>query len=219
MHTAVVTGSNRGIGLALCRELKARGSHVIGACRRASAELAAIGIDVLDGVDITDGAAIDRLHEYLGDRQVDLLINNAGITARESFETLDADEVRLEFDVNALGPLRVTKALAGRLRSGSKVVLLASRAGSLAAIESGGRYAYRMSKAAANMAGVILAHDLRPRGIAVLLVYPDYVATAMMHGQGIAPQDSAKQILDRVEALGMPQSGLCYHVNGERLPW
>jgi len=217
--TVVITGSNKGIGLALCRELKFRGHQVVATCRRASAELLQLGVEVAADIDVTDSAAADRLHTHIGARPVDLLINNAGITARESFAALDFNTIRDQFEVNSLGPIRVTKALVGNLRAGSKVVILGSRAGSLASIDSGGRYAYRMSKAAVNMAGVILAHDLRPREIAVLLLYPGYVATEMMNFEGIAPTASAVQILDRIDRLGMQQSGMFYHVNGERLSW
>jgi len=217
--TAVVTGSNRGIGLALCYELKSRGHRVVATCRRASAELLQAGVEVIEGIDVTDAVATDRLRAELDTRPVDLLINNAAITARENFETLDLNTIRDQFEVNSLGPVRVTKAMIDNLRAGSKVVILSSRAGSLAAIDSGGRYAYRMSKAAVNMAGVILAHDLRPREIAVLLLYPGYVATEMMNFQGIAPATSAVQILHRIDRLGMQQSGMFYHVNGEKLSW
>jgi NAD(P)-dependent dehydrogenase (short-subunit alcohol dehydrogenase family) len=217
--TAVITGSNKGIGLALCHELKSRGHQVVATCRHASAELMQTGVEVVEGIDVTDSAATDRLRAHLGERPVDLLLNNAGITARESFDVLDVNMIREQFEVNSLGPIRVTKALIDNLRAGSKVVILGSRAGSLTAIESGGRYAYRMSKAAVNMASVILAHDLRPREIAVLLLYPGYVATEMMNFEGIAPTTSAVQILDRIDALGMQQSGMFCHVNGERLSW
>ena len=167
MGTAVITGSNKGIGLALCHELKFRGHQVVATCRRASAELLQLGVEVVEGIDVTDSATADRLRTHLGARPVDLLINNAGITARENFAALDLNTIRDQFEVNSLGPIRVTKALVDNLRAGSKVVILGSRAGSLASIDSGGRYAYRMSKAAVNMAGVILARDLRPREIAV----------------------------------------------------
>ena len=219
MGTAVITGSNKGIGLALCRELKVRGQRVVATCRRASAALLQTGVEVVEGIDVTDAAATDRLRARLGARPIDLLINNAGITARESFDTLDLGTIRDQFEVNSLGPVRVTKTLVENLRAGSKVVILGSRAGSLASIDSGGRYAYRMSKAAVNMAGVILAHDLRPREIAVLLLYPGYVATEMMNYEGIAPSKSAVQILHRIDRLGMQQSGMFYHVNGEMLSW
>lgn len=219
MSTAVITGSNKGIGLALCHELKIRGHKVVATCRRASAELMQTGVEVIEGIDVTDSVALDRLRAHLGARPVDLLINNAGITARESFDALDVDTIREQFEVNSLGPIRVTTALINNLRAGSKVVILGSRAGSLASIDSGGRYAYRISKAAVNMAGVILAHDLRPREIAVLLLYPGYVATAMMNFEGITPTASAVQILDRIDMLGMQQSGMFYHVNGEKLSW
>ena len=85
---------------------------------------------------------------------------------------------------------------------------------------SGGYYGYRMSKAALNMAGVSLAHDLKPRGVAVAILHPGYVRTDMTGGSGqIGPDESARLLLARIDALNLDTSGHFWHANGESLPW
>ncbi|MDX1388959.1 MAG: SDR family NAD(P)-dependent oxidoreductase, partial [Acidobacteriota bacterium] len=160
MGKALITGSNRGIGLELCRQLKGRGEEVIAACRATSPELDALGVRVETGVDVTSDESVDALARSLGDQRIDLLINNAGILTGESLEDLDFDRIRKQFEINSLGPLRVTARLLGNLGKGSKVIIITSLMGSLADNTTGGRYGYRMSKAAVNMAGRSLTHDL-----------------------------------------------------------
>ncbi len=93
MALAVVTGANRGIGLELTRHLVARGDEVIAACRAASPELEATGAEIAEGVDVADEAGVAALSRLIGERRVDLLINNAGILTRETFDDLDYDRI------------------------------------------------------------------------------------------------------------------------------
>lgn len=218
---AVVTGANRGIGLALSTLLKQRGDEVIAVCRSNSPELAGLGATVIDGVDVSEQPGIDKLAAALAGRAVDLLINNAGILRWETgLEQLNFDDVRRQFEVNALGPLRVTRALRSNLRKGAKVALITSRMGSIADNSSGGSYGYRMSKAALNMAGKSLAQDLKASGIAVAILHPGMVKTDMIRGHGqIEPLDAAKGLLARIDALTLESSGGFWHQNGEVLPW
>ena len=219
MSTAVVTGANKGIGLELCRQLAARGDRVIAACRSKSPELAKLGVRIVEDVEVTDPVAVRRLAEAIGSQSVDLLVNNAGVLSRDSLEELDLDGIRRQFEVNAIGPLLVTSTLLPKLREGSKVAIITSRMGSIADNGSGGYYGYRMSKAAVNIAGVSLARDLAARGIAVLLLHPGMVATGMAGGQGIAPAESAANLLARMDEATLEDSGSFRHANGERLPW
>ena len=220
MPTAVVTGSNRGIGLELCRLLQQRGDGVIALCREASEELKQLSVRVEEGIDVGDDGVVATLSERLAGVKVDLLINNAGILTRETLEDLDFGRIRRQLEVNSLGPLRVTKALLGNLGKGSKVAIVTSRMGSIADNTSGSRYGYRMSKAAVNMAGVSLAHDLRERGVAVVILHPGFVRTEMTGNQGLvdAPE-SASGLLARIDSLSVETSGQFLHMNGEPLPW
>lgn len=220
MALAIVTGSNRGIGLELCRKLAARGTKVLAACRKSSPELDALGVEVLSDIEVSSDAGVGKLVKAVGQREISLLINNAGILARESLDSLDFESIRRQFEVNALGPLRVTAALAPRLTSGAKVALITSRMGSIGDNGSGGYYGYRMSKAALNMAGASLAQDLKGRGIAVALLHPGMVRTKMTGNHGsVEPADAARGLLERIDALELATSGGFWHMNGERLPW
>jgi len=163
---------------------------------------------------------VDKLTEALGDRVVGVLVNCAGILSDESLSDLDFDRMRRQFEVNSLGPLRVTAALRGNLGDGSKIVIITSRMGSIEDNTSGGRYGYRMSKAAVNMAGRSLANDLREEGVAVVILHPGFVRTGMTGGQGlIDPPESAAGLIARIDELTMETTGSFRHANGEELPW
>ena len=219
MKTVLVTGANQGIGLELCRQFQKRGDIVIAACRRASAELSKLGCRAIEDVEVTDDASVARLAAGLAGQRLDVLVNNAGILSEESLDDLDFERVRRQFEVNALGPLRVTHALLGNLGRGSKVAIITSRMGSIADNGSGSYYGYRMSKAAVNIAGMSLARDLHERGITVLLLHPGMVATGMTGGRGIPAAESAAGLIARIDSLGLADTGSFHHANGEPLPW
>lgn len=223
MKTVLITGANRGIGLALAQRFTGRGDTVIAACRSSSDALAATGAQVESGVDVTDDDALAALAASLGDTRIDLLVLNAGILGREALGEIDQagfDSMRRQFEVNALGPLRVAQALLGTLADDAKVGIITSRMGSVADNGSGGRYGYRASKAAVNAIGKSLAVDLAPRGIAVFLLHPGYVATDMVGGSGdVSPEQAAEQLVERLDTLTLEQTGTFWHANGTSLPW
>ena len=219
MATVLVTGCNRGIGLQLCKQLVARGDDVIGVCRSASDELQASGARIIEGIDVGEGASMPALKAAVGDQRIDVLVNNAGILRQDTLGELDFDAMTEQFRVNTLGPLRVTEALLDNLGDGSKVIIVSSRVGSIEDNASGGNYGYRASKTAVNMIGTNLKHDLAPKGIAVALLHPGLVATDMTGGQGIAPADSAKGLIDRIDGLNLSNSGKFWHAEGYELPW
>ena len=220
MTTSLVTGANRGIGLELCAQLEARGHDVIAVCRNATPALHALGVRVEAGVDVADDAALPALAKRLAGTRLDWLVCNAGILSHEALDALDLDAVRRQFEVNALGPLRTVHALLPNLGRGSKVALITSRMGSIADNSSGSSYGYRMSKSALNAAGVSLARDLAGKDIAVALLHPGYVKTEMTGNHGnVSAQQAAAQLIERIEALSVAESGGFWHANGERLPW
>lgn len=219
MATYVATGANRGIGLEYCRQLQNRGDDVIAVCRSASDDLKALGIRVEANVDVTSDADAANLSHRLRDTSITTLINNAGIIQRVTLDDLDFDSIRRQFEVNALGALRITKALLPSLKPGSKVIFMTSRMGSIGDNTSGNSYGYRMSKAAMSMAGKSLSHDLRPHGIAVAILHPGMVSTRMTNFSGISPEESVKNLLQRIDALTLETTGNFWHANGERLPW
>lgn len=223
MPVCLVTGANRGIGLALCRQLVERGDQVIAACRHASDELAALGVRVITGVDVSDPASVARLARELEGQPIDWLINNAGVLRRDTLGGLQdeaLEDLYLQFRVNSVGPLLVTQALLGNLQSGSRVGIVTSRMGSMGDNDSGGYYGYRMSKAAVNAAGRSLAMDLKERGIAVALLHPGYVRTEMTGGGGdVDPAQAAAGLVARMDGLNLANTGSFWHAKGQELPW
>jgi NAD(P)-dependent dehydrogenase (short-subunit alcohol dehydrogenase family) len=138
-----------------------------------------------------------------------------------ALNNLDVEAIRQQFEINALAPLRLVSALTSNLSSGSWIALMTSRMGSIADNSSGGSYGYRMSKAALNIAGKSLAIDLKPQGIAVVILHPGLVATRMINynPSGISPQQSVEGLLKRIDALTLETSGSFWHANGDVLPW
>jgi NAD(P)-dependent dehydrogenase (short-subunit alcohol dehydrogenase family) len=219
LATVLITGCNRGIGLQLCKQFAERGDDVIGACRESSEELDALSVRVIPGIDVGDDSTMAALKEGVGDQSIDIVLNNAGICLRDDLDSLDYESMLQQFRVNTLGPLRVTKTLLDNLSSGSKVIIITSRVGSIEDNSSGGYYGYRASKTAVNQVGMNLKHDLEPRGIAIALLHPGYVATDMTDGQGVAPEDSAKGLINRIDDLTLETSGGFWHAEGYELPW
>ena len=220
MATYLVTGANGGIGYEFCRQLKS-GETVIAVCRSASNELKNLGVRLESGVDITSDEDVAALGERLQGEPIDVLINNAGILERNTLDNLNFDSIRQQFEINALGALRVTQALLPNLKAGSKVVIMTSRMGSIGDNTSGSSYGYRMSKAALSMAGKSLSHDLKPRQIAVAILHPGLVSTPMTNYTegGISPEEAVKGLLARIKQLNLENSGTFWHSNGEVLPW
>ena len=219
MSSCLVTGANRGIGLELCRQLAARGDAVVATCRSSTPELKALDVRIEADVDVADDASVARLAQRLGDLKLDLLVNNAGILERTGIDDLDIDCIRRQFEVNSLGPLRVTRALRRNLCSGSKLAIVTSLMGSMTDNTSGSHYGYRMSKAAVNAAGVSLAHDLQGDGIAVAILHPGMVSTAMTGHRGITVEQSARGLIQRIDGLSPSTSGTFWHADGRELPW
>tara|TARA_B100000745_G_scaffold73951_1_gene44573 strand:+ start:869 stop:1528 length:660 start_codon:yes stop_codon:yes gene_type:complete len=219
MHV-VITGANRGIGLSLCKAYKEAGAEVTGVCRSVTDDLTALDINVVNEVDVTSAQDLVKLGQSLQGRQVDVLINNAGVLRNESIGAMDFSNIQLQFDVNTLGPLKTTLALLPHLKQGSKVANITSRMGSIADNGSGGYYGYRMSKAALNIASVSLAKDLLPKGVAVGIIHPGFVQTDMVGGAGdISADTAASRIKTRIDELTLETSGTFWHSNGEVLPW
>ena len=93
MPNIVITGANRGIGLELARQYSERGDHVIAACRKASPELIKLGIDIFEGLDVSDTASVNRFANSLENTTINTLINNAGILTSETLDDMDWDRI------------------------------------------------------------------------------------------------------------------------------
>jgi NAD(P)-dependent dehydrogenase (short-subunit alcohol dehydrogenase family) len=226
----VITGANRGLGLGMSRAFAARGEDVWATARRVGEanELQALakssgGKVRVHEVDVRDDAQVRALAAAIGDASVDVLINNAGVAGdwSTSLATFDAEEALKCFDTNALGAIRVTKALIPNLRAArGKVVNMTSRMGSIADNGSGRGYAYRMSKAALNMATRNIAHEVKGFGGVAVALHPGWVKTEM-GGEG-APEeiaDAVGRLVSSIDGFSAEHSGRFWHAKGEELPW
>lgn len=232
MQRCLVTGANRGLGLAFVTQLLERGARVLACCRDPAAArvldaLAAAHGDrlVIHALDVADAAAIDKLPQAAAKhlQRIDLLVNNAGVlVSGERFGNVKAESLAESFAVNASAPLLITQALAPLLALGNKprVLCITSQLGSIAQSASFRTVSYAMSKAALNMAVKRLAAELAPRGILVLAAHPGWVKTGMGGtGATLAPADSAHALLALIEHAQMQDAGKFLAYDGAGLPW
>jgi len=217
----LVTGSNRGIGFEFCKQLKNKGVNVIATCKSSSADLNSLGVEIIEDVDISSDKSILTLKNRLKGRNIDCLINNAGIADYNTLENLDLNSIRRQFEINALSPLSLTKELLSFLKKGSKIAFITSRMGSIEDNTSGGSYGYRMSKVALSMAAKSLSLDLIKKEVYVAILHPGLVSTRMtgFTKDGITTVDSVTGLLNRIDNLNKNNTGTFWHSNGEILPW
>lgn len=222
--TVLITGANRGIGLEMARQLSARGVTVIGTARKPAeaAELKALGARV-EQLDVIDERSVAALAQRLEGVAIDVLINNAGVGGARAadLEGVDFNDMAFTFNVNSIGPMRVTQALLANLKAGEtrQVVNVSSMLGSIA-MNTGGLYAYRASKTALNSLNRTLAMELGPQGFTCVVVHPGWVKTRM--GGAAAPvevQDSVAGLLAVIDGLGPDSNGSFIDFQGEELPW
>ncbi len=241
----LITGSDRGIGLALVQEFADRGWKVVATCRdpaHASAlqEFAASHHAVtIESLDVADDSAIDGLAARYRGHPIDVLVNNAGIfggLSSQQLGTLDAVAFEQAMRVNSYAPLRVSQALLDNLAAGrqKKIIAITSGLGSLwQAQQAHGNYYYAMSKSALNMAMRILQNDVRSRGILVGIVTPGPVETDMQREYraataqasapnstpSLTPAESARTLVTYIETLSAEKAGRFYSYNGQEVPW
>ena len=230
MTTFLITGCNRGIGLELARQTAARGDHVIATCRdlAAAANLHALAaahpaLVTLQALNVIVAESIAAAKTSIGLRQIDVLINNAGIIgpAQQSTLDMDFDGFARTLAVNTLAPLRIAQAFLPNLRvaADGKIANITSGMGSMSYAKSD-RIAYRAAKAAVNKVMQGLASDVKPLGVAVLLLHPGWVRTDMGGaGASISASDSAAGILAQIDALTLARSGSFVDYAGKTMPW
>jgi NAD(P)-dependent dehydrogenase (short-subunit alcohol dehydrogenase family) len=219
-----VTGANRGIGLALAKELTEAGAKLVAIVRSTSDELEKLNPDeLIKGVDQTSNELCVDLEHAIKGGPIDILINNAGYFMREeeTLDNLDFNEQLKTIDICAIGPLRVTSALlrAGALLDGSKVVMITSQGGSVTwrttQNPDGHDYGHHMSKAAANMMAALLAQEVKSKGIAVGIFHPGFNKTGMTEKYkqiwevegAVDAAVGAKRIMHEAGKLSMETSG------------
>ena len=222
--TVLVTGANRGLGLEFARQYAADGWRVIACCRnpKDAPELKKIKAEV-HALDVTAQDSIDHLAKALNGTPVDVLINNAGLHGdRRMFGETDVALWKRIFEVNTIAPVQILAALLENVAAShhKKVLNLTSKVGSIGDSPTGGSYAYRSSKTALNMAMVNAAHELKNRGITILLVHPGWVQTDM--GGPTAPvsiEQSITGLRRIIDKATQAETGHFYDYTGKQLPW
>jgi NAD(P)-dependent dehydrogenase (short-subunit alcohol dehydrogenase family) len=226
----VVTGANRGLGLGLAGAYAARGDEVWATARNlaSASELRALerssaGLVHVHALDVRSDEQVLAFADAVGDATVDRLVNNAGVASTwgTSLKDFDAEDALRCFDTNALGAVRVTRALIANLRAArGKIVNMTSLMGSIADNGSGRAYAYRMSKAALNMATRNIAHEVKGFGGIAIALHPGWVKTEM-GGEGAAEEipDAVARLVAVIERVGPADSGRFWHAKGQELPW
>ncbi len=237
MRTVFITGANRGIGLELVRQYVAAGDDVHACCRRpgGAAELKSLEKAHRERVhvhalDVTRTEAIQRLAGALAEKPIDILINNAGVFGpkanvekdpRQSLGHIDEEIMAKVIRINAIAPVVVAQAFTEHVaRSGvRKMVAISSAMGSISQTGEG-HYAYRMSKAALNMAMATLAKDLRPRGVQVLVLCPGWVQTDMGGSQAPYTVETSVTGLRRLIDEAAPSNVTGFRMfDGAPIPW
>mmetsp|Transcript_2075 Transcript_2075/g.3141 ORF Transcript_2075/g.3141 Transcript_2075/m.3141 type:complete len:276 (-) Transcript_2075:252-1079(-) len=232
----LVTGANRGLGEAIAKELISQKAKVIATCRSSKPKYEGLH-KVIDGIDVTDKKAMDKLVKDLEGQEIDILINNAGyfMVEKETIENPNFDEEVKMIDICAVGQIRVTSALfnAKLLKKGSKVVQITSQGGSIAwrtTQNAGGPfdYGHHMSKAAANMAGKLLAIELAPHGILVQIMHPGFNKTDMTKKYekiwevegAVDASVGAKRVCHEINLISPERYGLFINCeDGLQIPW
>lgn len=222
--TVLITGANRGLGLEFATQFKARGYHVIGTARKPdeAQELRQLGVQV-EKLDVADDASAKALAGKLKGQPIDILINNAGIigSSSNSITNLNFDKMAYTYQVNALGPMRVTQALYENLRQGKgrKVIDITSVMSSVA-MNFGGAYDYRASKAALNMLTNTLAKELGKDGFICIVIHPGWVQTDMGGSSApVTPEESISGMIKVIDGLTRGSNGKFYDYTGKELPW
>ena len=226
MTTILLTGANRGIGLAMTRFLAARGDTVIATARTPgkAAELATLATTTgrveIHALDVTDEAACARVAAALGPRVIDVLIVNAGVMGSRggiADPGHDAAEWQHVMATNVAGAYFTARAFlphVARAKTG-RIAFLSSMMGS-SSTASGTALAYRASKAAVANLGRNLSVDLKPKGIAVGIYHPGWVSTDMGGAAApVTPADSAAGLIARIDRLSLATTGVFEDYRGQ----
>jgi NAD(P)-dependent dehydrogenase (short-subunit alcohol dehydrogenase family) len=221
MATYLVTGVNRGIGLALVEGLLARGHAVIGTTRNGEAPFEHPNFRVL-ACDLGDTASVRAAAQALLE-PIDVLIQNAGVFGprRQELADLSPDDFLDVLNANVVGPWRVLQAFLPNLKRSSqaRVLMISSGMGRFSGASQGAP-AYRASKAALNKLVQTFSHDLERDGIAIVACHPGWVRTDMGGaGAEIDPKASADGLIQLAENLQLSGTGRFMDWTGHTQDW
>jgi NAD(P)-dependent dehydrogenase (short-subunit alcohol dehydrogenase family) len=233
--TVLITGANRGIGLAFAREYAARGWHVIGTARQPeeAADLQALVKEHPDKVhveklDVRDFAAVDALAAKYAGRPIDVLLHNAGISGGSQTQMLGKMQYDVFEDVlktNVVAPLKISEAFLKNVEASQqkKIVTVSSSEGSITGATQPRLYFYRSSKAAVNMVMKNLALQLKSRGVTVAMVNPGMTDTDFMKGLPKnllrPPAEAVRDMMRNIDGLSVANTGSFWEYDGKTIAW
>lgn len=223
--TILITGANRGIGLALATKFQQQGFHVIATARKPSkaTELNKLGVQI-EQLDISSSESVTALANKLAKQPIDILLNNAGIGGHSTakFEDLEIDRLAKVMDVNSLGAVRVIQGLLPNLRrADTKVVAsISSKMGSIEENGSGGALGYRASKSALNSFNKSLSIEFAEQGFAFVVLHPGWVRTDMTSERATySTLESAESLFQVIAKLKQADNGRFYDLHGKAIKW
>jgi NAD(P)-dependent dehydrogenase (short-subunit alcohol dehydrogenase family) len=229
-ETILITGSNRGIGLELCRQYAEAGWQVHACCRQvdSATELTKLASEkpgiTVHSLDVSRAQQISELAQRLKDVPIDILFNNAGIYGQGNNSLGDIDESQwLQcFAINSIAPIKVMENFVQHVAASEHKIIatMSSKMGSMADNGSGGSYAYRSSKAAVNAAMTSAAIDLKPQNIKVAILHPGWVKTDMGGPDAeISAAQCVTQLRHILSHLTLQTSGQFFDIDGSKIPW
>lgn len=233
----LITGANRGIGLAFVHQYLKRGDRVFAGCRRpeTASELQKLGVVYPDltlvALDVADAESIRKAHDRVREQAdgLELLLNNAGVYSAkgsenpaESLGNFDFEAALGVLQINSVGPLIVAQAFIDLLQAGkrAKIVSISSGYGSLSANTGSFPYYYSASKAALNMLTRSLAGEVGPLGIAAVVLSPGWVRTDMGGpNASLLPEQSVASMIRVIDGLSLGDNGSFLDWQGDVQPW
>jgi NAD(P)-dependent dehydrogenase (short-subunit alcohol dehydrogenase family) len=236
--TVCVTGTDRGVGLELTKQLLSKGHTVFAGGihpeNEGMTQLKTVYPDRLHAfyVDIARDESVKEAAAFIMSRtdRLDYLLNNAAILGdtEHSIEApIDFDEVLLNYNITAVGAIRMTNALLKPVMNGGKLIVnISSEAGSIAQSYREAWFGYCMAKAALNMGSTIIHNRIRKDGGRVMLLHPGWVKS-LMSGTWTeeathTPEEAAANLLSRIEERGQEihEQPLYFEADtGKALPW
>ena len=230
MTNVLITGANRGLGLGFVKNYLGKDVNVVSTTRdiKGSTELLALKeifrdkLEIFE-LDLIKESAGDTIANLIGDRPIDILINNAGVgSTNQHFEAVSPKPWLEVLKVNLIAPLMITQSIINNVKKGSdkKIYFLSSQLGSIGDNASGGMYIYRSSKTGLNQVVKSLSVDLKPQGITVVSLHPGWVKTDM--GGPNAPvsiDESIEGMMQVIDTTDIRDTGRFFNYDGKELPW
>ncbi|HFC92977.1 MAG TPA: SDR family oxidoreductase [Leucothrix mucor] len=231
MPSIFITGTNRGIGLALVHQYLAEDWQVYATARQpeSATELQQLANQYpkqlsLYALDVTNAIQRQQVADKLNGIPLDILINNAGVYGQSDayFGNTDEEKWLDALRINTIAPMKIMELLAENIALGEKKIIasMSSKMGSMDDNGSGGSYVYRSTKAALNAIMVSAARDLKEAGISAVILHPGWVRTDMGGANGeINTQQSAHRLRAILDSVSLENSGDFYDIDGSIIPW